>query len=183
MTETSPPNGSTGCRKGCLVGALVCIAGAVLLIGGLLLFVRRNAPEPLPTDAELIANFQKNRADFDRVRKLVEERGTQLRLDPEKPKPQPANATEAELLALLDRLGIRHGVHMYAEPVLVAGSEGDHLSAFQKGYTFRAEPPVSDEVRRIRVANSLDEQTDPTTQWTSYRPIGDGWYLYMIGGD
>ncbi len=177
----APPSPrKSGVLKGCLITAFVSV---IVLLGGFFLLVRLNAPEPLPTDQELITKFQQNRADFDRLWQLVEERGSQLGLDPDQAPPQPANAAEAEMLALLQKLGIRYGVHLYQNPVLVVGSEGNRLAAFQKGYTFRTKPPVNDDVRRVRVANNLDAQTDPTTQWTSYRPIGDGWYLYMIGGD
>lgn len=149
-----------------------------------LLLSRVSRPVRLPSDAELITNFHRHRADFERMRQLLASRQGDLRLHPDRPAPQPANAVEAELLTLMRKTGVRRGVETYSDDVvLMAAAEGDRIAHFRKGYTYRAVPPVNDDVKQKRLVSSLDERSDTSTQWTSYRSIGDGWYLFMIGGD
>jgi hypothetical protein len=155
---------------------------AVLWVGrGLLAFRRSEARHP--TDRDMLATFQRHRAEFDRLRDMILQDHGLLRVDPRSTSPEDpsqigiSRSRIAEYRALLNELGLSGGIAISEDRTtieLTASTEGFVTLGSEKGYAY------SKRVDPRYVVDDLDAMSS-AGNGAAWRRIDDGWYLYFEG--
>ena len=167
-------------RRFLLVGVVLCTVIAIVVFLWSQLF--SEDPPHLP-DAELIAKFQKHRADFDQLRNMIVEDKrlllvNQLRTLPEDPQMVGIGPSRiAEYRTLLRQLDIRGGIESSVDKKhieLTSSFRGMVTHNSQKGYWYSTEPITT------YLSPDLD-QFLKSESGVGYRHIEGSWYLFFQG--
>jgi hypothetical protein len=169
-------------------GALTLAASTVLILAALLWphhfsFLYFEGPAH-QSDAEMIANFQEHRTEFELLRKMmVEDRGLRL-VDNNKTLPEDLNSIHIPLVRirayrrLLRDLTIRRGISATGDRrqiLLKASSCGFVTHSSEKGYLYTDNP-----VEPKEIVNDLDHFKERTYN-SGMRRIEGNWFLYYTG--
>lgn len=156
---------------------------AALSVLGLPLTMLLAVPFSRPSDEVLMERFARQRAAFDELRALaivdraactISPAAAALGKPPDRPPSPEAAARIRRRIALLNELGVRR--------VEISGNRGEVAFAawpaedlrVSKGFAFRSEAP-----RRL-VADLDAYVSDDSWEDPVYRPLGGGWYLYVV---
>jgi len=151
------------------VVALTCVAGL--------------SDPPHRTDEALLENFRRHRADFERLREMVDQDKALLGVTDDRTQPDDPEAVGipasriAEFRALLKALGIRGGLKISADRgtiELTASARGVVTHNSSKGYMYMAAPAGR------TLLDSLDEVTAKGVG-SGLRRIEGNWYLFFEG--
>lgn len=135
-----------------------------------------------PSDAELLANFQKHKPEFDHLLQMfVADKGLG-RVAPDFTRPSDPRTVGVSLERLSEyrkifrALGLANGIEGYDEKAQVwfmASSQGLSVTGSGKGYAYTSERPVL-------VVDSLDNYWSKDGQsFVAFRHIEGNWYLYL----
>jgi hypothetical protein len=134
----------------------------------------------LPTDQELISNFKRHRAGFDRLRDMIMQDKGLLRITNDRTLPEDPQAVGvsqsriAEYRALLKELGIHElDASLDRKTIqLTSAYRGFVTHGAQKGYEYASEPIRTYLVPDLEMLSKGG---------VGRRPIEDGWYLFFEG--
>lgn len=149
--------------------------------------------KPHPKDAEMIANFQNHREEFNQLLQMFQEDESLGRVANdfnrknfyEKGSPKKWDGKEIEVSEqrfteyrkLFGKLGLSAGIEGYEEKDSIwfhASAQGLAVSGSSKGYVFMLNKPVSDLV----VESLNDYKPNGKESTLAYRHIEGNWYLY-----
>jgi len=165
-----------------IIGSVVKILVAVVVIAALL-----NSCFPFkkhPTAQLMIANFQNNKADFERLLQLFRNDSQLGRVAYDFTRPAGVTSPTAdvpqerldEYRALFTKLNLEAGIEGYGNKRIVyfiASTQGLSISGSAKGYVY------SDDRPDLVVENIDDYSSDDGTSFTAYQHIEGNWYLYF----
>jgi hypothetical protein len=135
-----------------------------------------------PSDAELLKNFTRNEAGFEKLLTMIRADKALQRVDDTWTRPEdPASAGIGPdriqaYRALFATLGIPRGFYAWHDPenfTFLASTSGLGISGSAKGYAYLSRTPEP-------VVPSLDGYQSPDGKsFTAYRHIKGSWYLYL----
>lgn len=140
-------------------------------------FVRAGRYDRHESDAALIENFNRHRAEFEKLRTMtVEDEGLRY-LDDDRVWPADIDLVKLnEYRRLLKVAGLRRGIvrdEIHIE--FLSSSAGWGPEGSIKGYVVLMEKPD-----RVREVESLDDFAEVKEDTYYLRPIQDNWYFYFV---
>lgn len=153
-----------------------------LVLPLVLLIVAGCAESSHPTDDELLRNFTRHEADFERLLTMIRADRKLERVDDTWTRPDDPSSigvTSERIKSyrrLFSTLGIPRGFYAFHDPerfTFLASTRGLSVTGSAKGYAFLAENPT------LIVTNLDTHWSADGRSFTAYRHIKGSWYLYF----
>lgn len=167
-----------------LIAVAAIVAAAVLAAAGLLAGVALLDPfgdAPHPTDAEIIAQFRRQRPALEALVAMIREDPKIERLAPDFTRPEPAPISPdrlADYRARLEAAGIRHGLSHYGDEVMfIVSTRGLAIGGSGKSFV-HAEAP-NEEATVIDGDLDAEASEERGRDALLRRPLAPGWWLEL----